>query len=99
MTTAMNTAPTVTRSRQELDERARRFRAALALTGMSVREFAAKCGVKDNHVFLVVRGARASARLDAAIDALIAIAFPRTAPLPPATPSPTEHEHTTDAGH
>lgn len=53
-------------------ERRRRFRAALALSGRTAKDFAAELGVSENHLYLVMKGQRESRRIDTAVDALIA---------------------------
>jgi hypothetical protein len=51
--------------------RKRRFRAALALAGMTARQWAAEQGVTDNHVHMVLAGTRESASLTEKVDAFI----------------------------
>lgn len=53
-------------------ERRRRFRAALALSGRTAKDFAADLGISENHLYLVMKGARESRRIDTAVDTLIA---------------------------
>ena len=50
------------------DRRRRRFRAALAMAGQTVAEFAAELGVSHSHLNYVLRGLRASPRIEAAIE-------------------------------
>jgi transcriptional regulator with XRE-family HTH domain len=53
-------------------QRARAFRAALALKGMTALEFAEAAGVHRTHLYLVLRGDRSSERLTALVDKFIA---------------------------
>jgi transcriptional regulator with XRE-family HTH domain len=50
------------------DRRRRRLRAALAMAGGTVAEFAAELGVSHSHLNYVLRGLRASPRIEAAIE-------------------------------
>ena len=56
----------------EVAERRRRFRAALALTGRSAREFAKELGVHESHLHQVLSRRREGVRVNEAIDQLIA---------------------------
>jgi hypothetical protein len=59
----------------EVEERRRRFRAALALAGTTAKGFGLALGVSETHLTAVLRGQRRSARVQAAVDALLA-AYP-----------------------
>jgi len=47
------------------------LRAALALAGKTIGEFATECGVSRNHFDEVMKGERASGRIDALVNATI----------------------------
>jgi plasmid maintenance system antidote protein VapI len=49
----------------------REFRAALALTGSTVRKFAKEMEVHENHIYLIAQGRRRSRRIEAAMHALL----------------------------
>jgi predicted transcriptional regulator len=52
--------------------RKREFKVALARLGLTAKSFAAEQGVTQSHLYAVLSDGRPSARLTAAIDALIA---------------------------
>ena len=52
-------------------DRKAELRAALALAGKTIGEFATECGVSRNHFDEVMDGGRASGRIDALVDAAI----------------------------
>lgn len=56
----------------EGSRRRKELKAALALAGITGKQFAANLGVTPVHVFLVAKGERVSPRVEAAIDAFIA---------------------------
>ncbi len=77
------------RSADEIRERQRQFRAALAMAERSVKSVCQELGVTENHLYLVMRGDRESRRIDAAVDALIAEYLPngiQAVPMPLLTP-------------
>lgn len=56
--------------------RRRQLRAALALRGMTSKAFIHSLGVTTTHFYAVLAGERESAKIDAAIRAVIADTFP-----------------------
>lgn len=52
-------------------DRKAELRAALALAGKTIGDFATECGVSRNHFDEVMNGERASGRIDALVDATI----------------------------
>jgi hypothetical protein len=70
------THPTRQGRTASVEARRRRFRAALALEGLTLRAFAESAGVTENHVLLVVKGERESDRVMTLVTALIERAFP-----------------------
>jgi transcriptional regulator with XRE-family HTH domain len=59
--------------------RRKRFRAALALAGMTQQSFAEQAGITPDHLSLVLAGKRASVRLMERVDEFIARHLPDTA--------------------
>jgi len=61
----------------KVEEQTRRFKAALAMAGLTMAEFGALHGVSKQHVSEVSRGRDVSAKVSAAIDRLIAEYAPK----------------------